>query len=81
MVTPPFVDLPGVVVSTGVTQGPHGPTPVGVQLLANRFREDLVLDAAEAIERGMTERGGTPELSAVAQAEDRHARRSAGGQQ
>lgn len=60
MVAPPFVGLPGLVVSTGTTRGPHGPTPVGVQLLADRFREDLVLDAAEVIERG-----GTPDMPAV----------------
>jgi amidase len=57
MVAPPFVGLPGVVVSTGTTDGPHGPTPIGVQLLADRFREDLCLDAAGSIERG-----GTPEM-------------------
>lgn len=61
MVAPPFVGLPGVVVSTGTTEGPHGPTPVGVQLLADRFREDLCLAAAEVIERG-----GTPEMPVVA---------------
>jgi amidase len=59
MVAPPFVGLPGVVVSTGTTGGPHGPTPVGVQLLADRFREDLCLAAAEVIERG-----GTPVMPA-----------------
>jgi amidase len=60
MVAPPFVGLPGLVVSTGVTRGPYGPTPIGVQVLADRFREDLCLDAAEAIERG-----GTPDMPAV----------------
>jgi amidase len=61
MVAPPFVGLPGLVVSTGTTRGPYGPTPVGVQLLADRFREDLCLDAAEAIERG-----GTPDMPVIA---------------
>jgi amidase len=63
MVAPPFVGLPGIVVSTGMAQGPHGPTPVGVQLLADQFREDLILDAAEAIERD-----GTPEMPVVSPA-------------
>ncbi|GAA6202656.1 amidase family protein [Aquicoccus sp. SU-CL01552] len=45
----PFMGLPGLTVATGTVQGPHGPTPVGVQLVANQFREDLLLDAGEAI--------------------------------
>jgi amidase len=39
--------LPALVVSTGLV----GKTPVGVQLVAGRFREDICLAAAEAIER------------------------------
>ena len=42
----PAVGLPGVVVTTGAV----GTTPVGVQLVAARFREDLCLEAASDIE-------------------------------
>lgn len=38
--------LPGVSVPTGLSDG----LPVGVQLVAGRFREDVCLDAAEIIE-------------------------------
>ncbi|TXL81580.1 amidase [Vineibacter terrae] len=43
----PALGLPAVSVPTGAT----GRVPVGVQLIAGRYREDLCLDAAEAIER------------------------------
>ncbi len=46
MVGLPLTGLPALSVATGMT--PRG--PVGVQLVAARFREDLCLDAAEAIE-------------------------------
>lgn len=46
MVGLPLTGLPSLVVSTGMV----GRTPVGVQLVASRFREDLCLAAAEAIE-------------------------------
>ena len=39
--------LPAVAVPTGVVDG----LPTGVQVIAGRYREDLCLDAAEAIER------------------------------
>jgi amidase len=39
--------LPAAVVPVGLAQG----TPVGVQLIASRYREDVCLDAAAAIER------------------------------
>jgi amidase len=42
----PFMGLPGLTVSTGLV----GRLPVGVQLVAGRFREDLCLLAGEAIE-------------------------------
>ena len=42
----PFLGLPGLTVSTGLV----GTVPVGVQVVAGRFREDLCLDAGEAIE-------------------------------
>ena len=44
----PFLGLPGLTVSTGLV----GQTPVGVQLVAGRFREDLCFAAGEAIEAG-----------------------------
>ena len=51
----PLMGLPGLVVSTGMV----GASPVGVQLIASRFREDLLLAAGEAIEAG-----GTPPMPA-----------------
>ena len=42
----PTLGLPALAVSTGLV----GQTPVGVQIVANRFREDLCLRAGEAIE-------------------------------
>ena len=44
----PLMGLPGLVVTTGLV----GRVPVGVQLLAGRYREDLLFTAAEAIEAG-----------------------------
>ena len=43
---PAVLGLPAISVPTGVVDG----VPIGVQLIAGRFREDLCLDAAEAIE-------------------------------
>jgi amidase len=43
----PLLGLPAVAVPTGLAGG----LPMGVQIMGPRFREDLVLDAAEAIER------------------------------
>ena len=42
-----LLGLPAVCVPTGVTDG----LPVGAQILAPRFRDDVCLDAGEAIER------------------------------
>jgi len=42
----PAIGLPGLAVTTGFA----GTTPVGVQLVADRFREDLCLDAGADIE-------------------------------
>lgn len=42
----PLLGLPAISVPTGIADG----LPTGVQLIASRFREDLVLDAAEVIE-------------------------------
>jgi amidase len=44
----PLLGLPGLAVSTGLV----GQVPVGVQLVAGRYREDLLLAAGEDIERG-----------------------------
>lgn len=44
----PLMGLPGLAVSTGLV----GTVPVGVQLLAGRYREDLLLEAGAAIEAG-----------------------------
>ena len=44
----PLMGLPGLVVSTGLI----GTAPVGVQIVAGRYREDLCLAAGEAIEAG-----------------------------
>ncbi len=41
-----LLGLPSVAVPTGVVDG----LPSGVQVVAARWREDLALDAAEAIE-------------------------------
>ncbi|MCS6891334.1 MAG: amidase family protein [Rhodovarius sp.] len=44
----PLMGLPGLAVATGMV----GRTPVGVQLLAGRYREDLLFAAAADIEAG-----------------------------
>jgi amidase len=46
MVGLPLTGLPALVVATGMS----GSSPVGVQIVAGRFREDLCLAAGEAIE-------------------------------
>jgi amidase len=48
MIAIPFMGLPGLTVSTGLV----GRAPVGVQVVAGRYREDLCLAAGEAIEAG-----------------------------
>jgi amidase len=45
MIAPPFMGLPGLTVTTGK----HGRAPVGVQLLADQFREDLLLAAGKVL--------------------------------
>ncbi len=52
----PTLGMPGLVVSTGMV----GTAPVGVQLMAARWREDLLLEAGEAIEAG-----GAPPMPAM----------------
>jgi amidase len=49
VVTVNLLGLPSVAVPTGVIGG----LPQGVQLIGDRFREDLCLDAAEAIENAL----------------------------
>ncbi len=44
----PFIGMPGLTVSTGLV----GRVPVGVQIVAGRYREDLCLLVGEAIEAG-----------------------------
>jgi amidase len=44
----PLMGLPGLTVTTGLV----GKVPVGVQVVAGRYREDLALAAGEAIEAG-----------------------------
>lgn len=44
----PALGLPGLAVATGFS----GSTPLGVQLIAARFREDILLNAGAVIERG-----------------------------
>jgi len=44
----PLLGLPGLAVATGLV----GTAPVGVQVVAGRYREDLCLAAGEAIEAG-----------------------------
>ncbi len=44
----PLLGLPGLAVATGLI----GKTPVGVQLIAGRYREDVLFRAGRAIESG-----------------------------
>jgi amidase len=44
----PALGLPGLAVATGFS----GTTPLGVQLVSARFREDILLEAGAAIEKG-----------------------------
>jgi amidase len=46
MMAIPVLGLPAMAVPTGIANG----LPVGVQIIGPRFREDLCLAAAEAIE-------------------------------
>jgi len=46
----PALGLPCMALAMGHVQGPLGNTPIGVQLVAGRFREDLCLAAGEVIE-------------------------------
>ncbi|QUJ76501.1 amidase family protein [Sulfitobacter albidus] len=46
----PLMGLPGLSVFTGFGQSAQGRVPLGAQLVGPRFREDILFDAAEAIE-------------------------------
>lgn len=46
----PFMGLPGLSVAMGSAMSPAGQSPVGVQVVAGRYREDLCLAAGEIIE-------------------------------
>jgi len=41
----PFVSLPGLTVSTGMVND----RPIGIQVVSNPYREDLLLDAGKVI--------------------------------
>ncbi len=47
----PLMGLPGMSVFTGFAEGEAGYIPLGAQLISGRYREDIMLDAAEAIEQ------------------------------
>lgn len=48
----PFMGLPGLSVAMGNAMSSVGQSPVGVQIVAGRYREDLCLAAGEIIEAG-----------------------------
>lgn len=48
----PFMGLPALSVAMGQAMSSVGPSPVGVQIVAGRYREDLCLAAGEIIEAG-----------------------------
>jgi len=48
----PFMGLPGLSVAMGQAMSSVGQSPVGVQIVAGRYREDLCLAAGEIIETG-----------------------------
>lgn len=48
----PFMGLPGLSVAMGSAMSEAGPSPVGVQVVAGRYREDLCLAVGEIIEAG-----------------------------
>lgn len=57
----PLMGLPGMSVFTGFAESDAGRVPMGAQLIAGRYREDILLNAAEAIEaRGDAIRVVTP---------------------
>lgn len=55
----PLMGLPGLTVFTGFAETAHGRAPFGAQLIAGRFREDILLAAAAEIEA----RGERPSIA------------------
>ncbi|MBX2837277.1 MAG: amidase, partial [Gammaproteobacteria bacterium] len=45
-----FLGLPAGNIPTYIAKLPQGPQPIGVQIVGQRWREDMVVDAMQAIE-------------------------------
>ena len=45
-----FTGLPAGSLPTHIAEMPEGPRPIGVQIAGRRWREDLIVDAMQAIE-------------------------------
>lgn len=45
-----FIGLPAACVPARLAELPHGPQPINIQIAARRWREDMAVDAAAAIE-------------------------------
>ena len=45
-----FLGLPAGLIPTHIADLPNGPQPIGVQIAGRRWREDLIVDAMQAIE-------------------------------
>jgi amidase len=45
-----FTGLPAGNIPTHIAEMPEGPQPIGVQIAGRRWREDLIVDAMQAIE-------------------------------
>lgn len=45
-----YLNLPAIAVPTGIIDGPHGRSPMGIQIIGRRFREDMCLDAADIVQ-------------------------------
>ena len=54
-----FLGLPAGNMPSHVAQMPKGPQPIGVQIVGRRWREDLIVDAMEALEREIPPVGTT----------------------
>ncbi len=57
----PLMGIPGLAVTTGIEQRDNAEVPVGVQLIASRYREDWLLQAGRLIEnkRPAVDAGGS----------------------
>lgn len=49
-----FIGLPAGNLPTHVAHTDNGPQPIGVQIAGQRWREDLIVDAMQAIEATIT---------------------------